>query len=220
MKLIDISMTIHPGMTVYKNRDSKRPVFKQSASFEENGVYETDVTFNLHTGTHVDFPLHTIQGGTTSDGHSLDIFVGKAKVFDLRHVVDHIDVTDLIGFDIRQGDFVLFQTKNSLTDAFDFAFIYLNFAAATYLVEKKIRGVGIDALGIERNQPNHPTHDALLHAGIIILEGLRLKEVVPKTYQLFCLPLKIAGVEALPVRALLIDNVPQRVRRDPSFLMN
>jgi len=219
MKLIDISMTIHPGITVYKNRDAKRPVFRQSATFEASGVYETDLTFNLHTGTHIDFPLHTIPSGASSDNHPLETFIGTAKVFNLLHVIDHIDVADLLDLDIQKGDFVLFQTKNSLSETFDFEFVYLNEAAATYLVKKGIRGVGTDALGIERNQPNHPTHDSLLNAGIIILEGLRLKGVRPKTYQFFCLPLKIAGVEALPVRAVLVDVVKRRGENDPSRSM-
>jgi len=206
MKIIDISMAIQPTMPVYKNRDSKRPSLKASATIEANGVNETDLTFNLHTGTHIDFPLHTMVGGANSDKVQLETFLGQAKVFDLTHILDHIDVTDIRNLDIKPHDFVLFKTKNSLSEQFEFDFIYVNEAASHYLVDKQIRGVGIDGLGIERNQPNHPTHDTLLGHGIIIMEGLRLKDVVPKTYDFVALPLKIAGVEALPVRAVLIEK--------------
>ena len=65
-------------------------------------------------------------------------------------------------------------------------------------------GVGIDALGIERNQPGHPTHKILLGAGIVILEGLRLKGVPEGDYFLAAPPLKLNGYEAAPVRAALI----------------
>ncbi len=206
MKIIDISMAIEPKMAVYKNRDSKRPLLKASATIESNGVNETVLTFNLHTGTHIDFPLHTIKEGANSDNVLLETFLGEAKVFDLSHVQDHIDVTDLLSLDFQPHDFILLKTKNSDSELFEFDFIYVNEAASHYLVDKKIRGVGIDGLGIERNQPNHPTHDALLGNGIIIMEGLRLKNVQAKTYDFVALPLKIAGVEALPLRAVLIER--------------
>ena len=85
-------------------------------------------------------------------------------------------------------------------------FIYLAESGARYLVDKGVRGVGIDALGIERNQLGHPTHKLLLANGIYILEGLRLKEVKEGSYTLIAAPLNIIGVEASPVRALLLDK--------------
>jgi len=115
-----------------------------------------------------------------------------------------ITYEDIKNFQIETNDFVIFKTKNSLSEVFDYDFIYVDESAASYLAKKKVRGVGIDALGIERAQKNHPTHKILLSNDIIILEGLRLKSVPEDKYKLFCLPLKIAQVEALPVRAILI----------------
>ncbi len=206
MKLYDVSMCIEPTMAVYKNKEEKKPIILQSAFFDKQGVYETTMTMNLHTGTHIDFPLHTLPNGKTSRSYDLTTFLGKAKVFDLTHVVDHISKADLINLPIENDDFVLFKTKNSFSEAFEFEFIYVDISAANYLVEKHVRGVGVDALGIERAQPNHPTHDALLGNNIVILEGLRLKDVVAKTYPWVALPLKIDDVEALPVRVVLIDD--------------
>ena len=201
--IYDISMTIHPNMAVYKNYEEKKPKFKQSKFFDKDGVYETDLTFNLHTGTHIDFPLHTLKAGETSKNHSLEPLIGSAKVFDLTHIKESISSSNLSDFPINKDDFILFKTKNSFSEEFDFEFIYLDESGAKYLADKKIRGVGIDALGIERNQPNHPTHDTLLSKNIIILEGIRLKDVPEGSYEMFCLPLKITDVEALPVRAIL-----------------
>jgi len=194
MRIHDISMVIEPSMTVYKNKPGKKPIFTASATFDNNGVNETDLSFNLHTGTHIDFPLHTLDKGRDSTGHPIETFLGTAKVFDLTDVKDCVDVKDLMDLDIVKNDFVLFKTRNSFRDDFDFDFVYVNLQAAEYLARKQIRGVGIDSLGIERNQPNHPTHDTLLKSDIIILEGLRLKDILPKTYEFSCLPLKIDGV--------------------------
>ena len=74
------------------------------------------------------------------------------------------------------------------------------------MLETGIIGVGIDSLGIERSQPGHETHKTLLGNSIMILEGLRLKEVVEGKYILIAAPLNIPGVEASPVRAFLMDR--------------
>lgn len=206
MIIHDISMTITKEMAVYKNRDHKRPVFYQAASFEKEGVYETQLLMNLHTGTHIDFPLHAIKHGNNSTNHRLETLIGRAKVLDLTHLIDCVSAADLQNSNIAEEDFILIKTKNSFSENFDFNFIYLDQSAAAYLVSKKIRGIGIDALGIERNQPNHPTHDLLLSNNIMILEGLRLSQISAKTYDLIALPLKIDNVEALPVRAILLEN--------------
>lgn len=206
MRFYDISMTIEPTMTVYKNKDSKRPRFLQSASFDQQGVYETDLHLNLHTGTHVDFPLHTIPGGSTSSQERLEDFYGSCKVLDLTHLVDHISREDLEKYAIEKGDFILFKTRNSFVEPFDYDFVYLDKSGAEYLRDKEVRGVGIDTLGIERNQANHPTHDLLLGNGILILEGLRLALVEPNEYTLTAFPIKIKDVEASLVRAILIEK--------------
>ena len=191
-------------MMVYKNKEEKYPKIKQVNFFEKEGNYESELTMNLHTGTHIDFPLHMIKDGFNSNTENLDILTGKAKVFDVTHLKEKITYEDILDFPIETNDFLIFKTKNSLSEKFDYDFVYLDESAASYLANKKIRGVGIDALGIERAQANHPTHKILLSQNIIILEGLRLKEVPEDTYEMFCLPLKIANVEALPVRAILI----------------
>lgn len=202
--IYDISMDIHPKMTVYKNRTEKSPQIKQVNFFDQHGVYESEVTMNLHTGTHIDYPLHALENGETSETEDLEVLTGKAKVFDLSNVKEAIDYEDIKSLNIEANDFVIFKTRNSFVETFDFDFVYVNENAARYLVDKKIRGVGIDSLGIERAQAGHPTHNLLLGAGIVILEGLRLKNIKQDTYELYCLPLKIKNVEAVPVRAILI----------------
>lgn len=202
--IYDISMTINEEMMVYKNRIEKKPIIKQVNFFEKQGNYESVLSMNLHTGTHIDYPLHMLKDGLTSKTENLEALVGQVKVFDLLEVNDHIGINDLKDKKIEENDFVLFKTKNSLKDTFDFNFIFLDESGAKYLSDKKIRGVGIDALGIERAQANNPTHKILLSNNIIILEGLRLKEIKEDEYEMYCLPLKIDNVEASPVRAILI----------------
>ena len=203
MSWVDVSIKITPDMIVYKNRKEKKPIFETSASFENNGVYETNITMNLHTGTHIDFPKHTLENGGTSLEFDVSKLIRSVKVFDMTNVSSAITKEDIDTLSIGEDDFILFKTINSFDKTFNFEFIYLAKDAAEYLANKKISGVGIDALGIERNQEGHPTHNILLSQGIIILEGLNLEEIEHDNYDMICLPLSIDDVEALPVRALL-----------------
>lgn len=202
--IYDISMHIHKDMQVYKNKEEKKPVFRVLADHENNQAHETEIKMGMHTGTHVDYPLHMIKDGKTSENEDLLKLIGTCKVLDLTHV-DVIDKNVLSTFHIEEDDFLLFKTRNSDHDSFDFDFVYLDASGAAYLKEKKIRGVGTDALGIERSQADHPTHKLLLEDDIIIIEGLRLKDIREAQYEMVCLPLKIPGVEAVPARVILID---------------
>ena len=59
------------------------------------------------------------------------------------------------------------------------------------------------------------THRILLGAGVVVLEGLNLFGVEPGSYELICLPLKLAGAEGAPARALLIKNEGERRSNKP-----
>lgn len=203
MKLIDISMEISGDMPVYKGRSAKRPIITLDSDFSDGGVYESRLEMNLHTGTHFDAPLHMIPGGDTTGSIMLEQTVRKCKVLDFSRAEDKIARSDLASKDIQPGDFVLLKTKNSELGILEGNFIYLDTTGAVYLRERGVVGVGIDALGIEHSQPGHETHKILLSAGILILEGLRLKSVDEGEYYLIAAPIKIAGAEAAPVRAFV-----------------
>jgi len=206
MKIYDISMTIHPNMQVYKNKEEKKQIFITRANHINSHVHETSITIDLHTGTHIDAPLHMLKDGATTETYDFKYFITTAKVFDFSNKDDVIAKDDLLTKEISENDFILLKTKNSFSDDFDYNFVYLSGDAAKYLVSKKIIGVGIDGLGIERNQPTYDTHKSLLSNKVMILEGLRLKEVLEGSYKLIILPLKIANVEASPARAILIED--------------
>lgn len=206
MKMYDISMEIHPDMPVYKNLESKKPTFKNVSNFKENSHYETDLTMNVHSGTHVDFNLHMLADGQTSSDAILEHYISDARVFDLSFVLESITKENLTSLAIRKGDFVIFKTRNSQDEGFNPSFVFVAESAANYLADIGIKGVGIDALGIERSQPGHPTHKALMAKNVIILEGLRLSDVRSGSYTLIALPLKLKGLDASPVRAILLGN--------------
>ncbi|MBJ8029238.1 cyclase [Bacillus pseudomycoides] len=204
MKIYDITAPIFEGMTVYKNKPEKQPQFSRTTNAH---VTESRITLDVHTGTHIDAPLHMINEGATFESIPLEKLVGPVKVFDLTTVEDGITITDLQHLDIQENDFILFKTRNSFEDEFNYEFIFLKEDGAHYLAKRNIRGVGIDALGVERSQPGHPTHKALFDANIIVIEGLRLKNVPADQYFMVAAPLKLVGTDASPARVLLFKDI-------------
>lgn len=204
-KIYDISMPIYHEMPVYKGKEEKRPVLEVQSDFNTSKAYESRIHMNLHTGTHMDRTLHMIPGGNTMETLDIRDMITKCTVIDLTSVVEKITEADLKEKQIKEGDFVLFKTKNSFEDILETDFIYLEKSGAAYLSDKRIKGVGIDALGIERSQTGHETHLQLMQKGIHILEGLQLKEVEEGEYFLSAAPINIIGAEAAPIKAYLIS---------------
>jgi len=211
VKILDISWPLHSATTGYKNK--KVIHFKQIKQFAQDNVRETTITLSSHSGTHVDAPAHFLRDGKTIDQLPLTHLIGRCKVIDLTSLSKCIFSEDLekttVAIDIKKDDIILLKTANSsipATDAFSPDFIYLHSSGAHYLAKKKIKAVGIDYLGIERNQPDHTTHIELMKNNVIIIEGLRLHHVKQGIYTLYCLPLYTIGLEAAPARALLIKD--------------
>lgn len=207
MIIYDISMTIEKNMGVYKNIEEKKPIIKFENKIPKDSINESSLYMNVHTGTHIDAPYHVDDNGATIDDVNLDKLITKCRVLDLTKVVDKITKKDLIDKNIKTGEFLLLKTRNSFTEKFDPNFVFVDKSGAEFLAEKEVIGVAIDAFGIERTQPGHETHKTLFNKGIIIIEGVRLKEIQESEYFLCALPLKINGIDGSPARVVLIKDL-------------
>lgn len=205
--IIDISWPITQDMTSYK--DNKPAVLTTFKDFPHDLARDSNLMLNSHTGTHVDAPSHFLEEGPSVETFSLKQFIGQCQVLDLTHKTDCITAQDLENTTIQPESIIIFKTKNSLkspTAPFNANFIYLERSGAQYLIDKKIKAVGIDYLGIERNQPDYKTHKTLLQLNVPVIEGLRLEHVSAGKYFFIFLPLKINGLEAAPGRAILLNQ--------------
>lgn len=206
MKIYDISMLIHKDMKVYKNKLEKKPDLVFLSNYKNDQYNESEITMNVHTGTHIDAPFHMIDKGETIENINLEKLIAKCVVVDLTKVKDKITKDDLINKKIGENIFVLLKTSNSYDSNFNFNFVYLEKSGAQYLSDLNVIGVGIDALGIERSQKNHETHKILMSNDIIIIEGITLKDVEQGEYMMYALPLKIKGADGAPARIILIKE--------------
>jgi arylformamidase len=174
-----------------------------------DGFSITRLDIGAHVGTHVDAPAHFVRGGAGVDQLSLEVLIGPAVVVDARKV-DALTADALDSLPIPAGaQRILFRTRNSdlwrsAQHTFDENFVAVTADGATWLVERGVRLVGIDYLSVAPFADSAPTHQILLSAGVIAVENLNLSEVEPGEYQFVCLPLKIAGADGAPARAVLI----------------
>lgn len=209
MPIYDISVAISPELLVYPGDPPVEiaPV-SQAANHPLSGMSAnvSRLSISTHAGTHIDPPFHYLPNGAKVDEIPLNALVGECEVIDIG-IEDEINIPVLQKFQFT-AERVLFKTKNShLWGRSEFArnYTYLNQAAAEYLAARKLKLVGIDYLSIDKFDSKTPqAHLALLKAGIVILEGLNLSEVPAGKYDLFCLPLKIAGGDGAPARAILV----------------
>ncbi len=203
---IDVSVTLRTGMVSWPGDPPIR--FSHALSIERGDPCTvSQLELGAHTGTHMDAPVHFVRGGTGIDDMPVDTAIGPARVIPISDR-ESIKVEELAGHDIQPGERILFKTYNSEccwdTDSFVEDFVYLSAPAAEYLVERGVRLVGIDYLSVGGFQADgEETHQALLNAGIWIIEGLDLKHVLPGRVELVCLPLRIAGGDGAPARALV-----------------
>lgn len=206
MRIYDISPQISEDMAVYKNKPEKKPKLITTRTIND-GANESRLEIDLHTGSHVDAPYHVLRNGKTIEKISLDRFMGKAIVFDFTKIKNGITKNYFknLNVKIKKNDIVLLKTKNKADNKFNFSFVYLEKNVADYLASKKVKAVGIDSLGIERNQPNHETHKILLRKNILIFEGLDLSKVTEGRYFFYGFPLKIKKGDGSPIRAVLVN---------------
>jgi arylformamidase len=205
-RLIDISMPLSeatpswPGSPGAKTKQLK----SLAAGDEANAsLLEMDV----HTGTHLDAPSHMLRDGQTIDQYDLEVGVGAGTVADTG-TADAIDADVLAGLELPADcRRLLLRTRNSrrpeLQRRFSPDYAALTRSGAEWIVERNIELVGIDYLSIQLFSDPTETHHILFRAGVAILEGLQLERVQPGRYELACLPLRLAGAEASPARAVL-----------------
>lgn len=203
----DINVTLgaqsidYPGDTPYSR--------ELIGTIKDGGICDlSKLVTSAHSGTHIDAPAHFIENGKNLDQYSIQDFILPTRVATIEDR-ESIRPSELENLDLAPGDALLFKTDNSMsgrcrTGTFSERFVYLSPEAAQFCVDRELSLVGVDYITIERyGDEAFPAHRTILGNDILVLEGIDLGYVPPGRYTLFCLPLKIKGGEASPVRAVL-----------------
>ena len=210
MKIYDLTVTIHEGMPVWPGDDPV--VLKRRAKIEDGAHANVSfMSLSAHTGTHVDAPFHFIANGSKVHEMPLDVLIGAVQVVEVPEMVKVIDEDQIAALQLKPGvERVLFKTRNSQywnlkEEVFQTQFVGIDQGAAQKLVNLGIKLVGIDYLSIAPYKNSKPTHDVLLGAKMVVIEGLDMRHVSAGLFTLYCLPLKLQGTDGAPARVILTE---------------
>jgi arylformamidase len=211
VKVIDISVPVDASLPVWPG-DPPFHIDRFLDKDHGDAVNASRVSCSVHTGSHVDAPLHHIARGRGVEDLPLSILMGPAVVADLMDV-EEIGDRELDALQLpAHVERLLCRTRNSNMwgdpdRTFRRNFVAITPSGATWLVRRGVRLVGVDYLSVERFGADPPeTHRRLLEADVVILEGLDLREAPPGSYWLACLPWKLRGADGAPARAVLIEG--------------
>jgi arylformamidase len=212
MKIHDISVLLSPKTVTWEGTERGYSIeFTQKMS--EGAVCNLSViTDGVHAGTHMDAPLHFIEGGGTVENLDLTAMIGPAWVVEIDNAGD-VTADDLDRAAIPDGtERLLLRTDNTRLGRLHDGVFRRDYAgvspgAAEWLVDRGVRFLGVDYLSVgPYGDANAVTHNVLLGAGVVVVETLDLSKVQPGKYFLIAVPPKIAGAEASPCRAVLIEG--------------
>ena len=205
VRVIDVSAPLWDGLPTWPGDVPFRRIVTESHEAGD-GCEVSHVTTTLHAGTHVDAPRHFGAGAPAVDELDPLLFLGPCRVVRVdvppRALVrpEHLDgVLDAPRLLVATG--TLPDPDREFTR--DFAALAPETVDA--LAEAGVRLVGIDAPSVDPfDSEDLPVHHALVRHRIVAIEGMRLAGVAPGRYDLVAVPLRIAGADASPVRALLL----------------
>lgn len=211
MQIYDISLTISPDLPTWPGDP---PLELEQFESMDRGAHAnvTKINSSLHLGTHVDAPHHFLNDGRTVEQLLLEVLTGPCYVVQLPDGVEVITAEVLERTEITpEMKRVLFGTRNSHLWArgeseFQTDFVAITEDGAEWLVSHGIQLVGVDYLSVAPYGDSVATHTVLLKAGVVLVEGLNLSNVMRGFYDLYCLPLKIARADGAPARAILIQS--------------
>ena len=199
-RIRDVTRLLSPTTLVYPGDDV--PEFIRN----DHGAYiTTSIRISSHSGTHVDFPSHFIPGGSSSEQVPLANLIGPSRVLDLSRGSGEISADELHGL-VDGSDRILLKTSFSGETSFRQDYRALSPSAAKYALNLGVRCIGTDAPSIEAFDRGGEVHTQLLESGCTIIELLDLSDVRPGMYFLVALPLRLAGLDGAPARAVLLGS--------------
>jgi len=207
MRIYDVTVGISPQLPVWPG-DPPVQLERMEAIASGANANVSRLACGVHTGTHVDAPLHFIDGAPGVESLPLKLLTGRAYVVNLpsAKVIDEATL-EAAGLPPRTRR-VLFRTHNSelwsKEKAFQTNFVAVDVSGARWLVKKGVQLVGVDYLSVAPYGQSKETHRVLLEAGVVVIEGLDLSGVTHGRYSLYCLPLKLMGSDGAPARVILV----------------
>lgn len=224
MKIIDLTLTIKDGFMSFpghpKVKVEEVSTFENSKKkYEEpcNGFESRLLSLSDHSGTHIDAPLHFIEGGDSASSIPLNQVVCKCFVINLEHLKEE---NEEITYDmleeacnkkfLEESKAVIIKSrKGSWGDSGFFNEAAYHPSSSKWFIENGIELIGIDLANIDTNSNlKRDVHLSLLSRNILIVENLVNIDQLPtnEIFEFISAPLKIDNATGSPVRAFAILN--------------
>lgn len=201
-EIFDISQPLENGMPIWPGDTAFRSSWTMKLA-DGKSVNLGSATLSLHSGTHADAPLHFWADGLAMDECDLSQYIGKAIVIDATDS-DKILERHLTGLKANDVERLLFKTRNDAQQEFSDKFSYFSLEAVRAIGRLASVLIGTDAPSVDKfDSKTLDAHNGFAANGIAILENLRLHHIEPGEYELIALPLRLVGMDASPVRAIL-----------------
>lgn len=207
-KYYDLSRSLTPATAVFPG-DTPVTISPVMRMADGAACNVSSITLSVHAGTHIDAPRHFADGAPGVDELPLDVLIGPARVISISgpaltpEMLERFDLAGVVRL-------LLHSAASSVPDdVWEDEFLAITPAAAAWLGQHGLRLLGTDAPSVDpAASQDLPTHKALLHYGVVIVENLCLHGVPDGDYELIALPVRIAGCDAAPARVLLREVAP------------
>ena len=203
--ILDISVLVQPGTPEWPG-DVPFTCGWSTRIEQGASVNLSHVSGSPHVGTHADAPLHVREGWPASDQLPLEPFIGAVLVLDVTHAPVGTLALDAEDPRLERCERLLLRTDRTIADGeFPAGWPVLSSATAILLAAAGVKLVGVDAPSVDhRESKSLDVHRALFGGGAYVLENLDLRGVAEGRYELVALPQRLGGLDAAPVRAILM----------------
>jgi arylformamidase len=204
MRIHDISQSVSEDIAVWPG---DTPFAQEWVMRIQDGMScnVSTITMSVHCGTHTDAPYHFVESAPKMADVPLEPYIGPCRVVHITPEGSPPRIPASAFDDVQPGERILFRTCEGLDpNTFDEDFCSLGPSAARAAVERGIQLIGLDTPSMDEfTSKTMESHKLLLNGGVSILENLDLREIPEGRYELIALPLKLAGCDSSPVRAVL-----------------
>ncbi len=218
-KIIDLTYTIHEGMTTFYSYWHPLVSIKQVGRIPFEGRETKKITFGTHTGTHIDAPLHFIQGGNSIDKIPIERLIGKVKILDFTYLKENGIVTKDMLKNTPIEKNILFKfgwNKYWGTKSFYINYPFISSEAAQYLIDVKVNMIAMDTPSPDDSRIklkreilgtviDSPIHKMFLRNNILLVEYIANLDFVEELddWTIAVMPLPIKGADGSPARVCI-----------------
>lgn len=216
MSIIDLTMDIASGMKTCKTAWHSDVKVEVMGSIQEVGRNTRRIVLGSHSGTHMDAPLHFMEGGIGIDQLNLEAMCGDVNILDLSYCGPRTVVTpDMLDENLLSERILLKYGWYTMWETAEYyeGFPILSIEAAQKIVHAGVKFIAMDTPSLDsaraiQEKDDSPVHKYFFKHNVIIVEYLTNTDAINrhKQYEIFALPLKVAGSDGAPCRVILREK--------------